>query len=162
MSNEQETIADIIAEMRRFGNRHWMHDEGQNVRMFADRLEAAWKREELRWAKANGELAKMLTFEKAQGGNAAAMREYSKRLVDAVKDADLCDFIYGSDFCKSCQFIPMCKAARDCESALSAPPRNCDKYRDYESLCRAWENAVMVEGITFGKWLFAPATERKG
>lgn len=58
--------------------------------------------------------------------NAAAMREYAKRLVDAVKDADLCDFIYGSDFCKSCMYNPMCKAARDCEAALSAPPRNCD------------------------------------
>ncbi len=40
-----ETIADVAAEMRRFGQRHWMHDEGQNIRLYADRIEAAAKRD---------------------------------------------------------------------------------------------------------------------
>lgn len=38
---EYETVADVVDEMRRFADRHWMHDEGQNVRLFADRIEKA-------------------------------------------------------------------------------------------------------------------------
>ena len=40
-----ETLAEIVAEMRRFGQRHWMHDEEQDIRLYADRIEAAAKRE---------------------------------------------------------------------------------------------------------------------
>lgn len=40
-----ETTLDIIEEMRRFAKRHWMHDEGQNMRMFAARLEPVVRRE---------------------------------------------------------------------------------------------------------------------
>jgi hypothetical protein len=96
--------------------------------------------------------------------------EIAKRLVDAVKDADLCDFIYGSDFCKSCQFIPMCKAARDCESALSEPVRNYDRFNTPEEAIRMFESDMRESGkvgfinpfTEVVKWLFAPAAERKG
>ena len=44
-----ETIDDIVAEMRQFAKRHWMHDEGQNMKMFASRIEAAWNREKNRY-----------------------------------------------------------------------------------------------------------------
>lgn len=99
-----ETKTDIISEMRgnEFDDPH-LDAEGIIgarilARGWADRLEAAWKREH---------------------SNAAAMRKYAKRLVDAVKEADLCDFNYGAEFCKSCKYNPMCKAARDCESAIA-------------------------------------------
>lgn len=36
-------IDDVIESMERFADRHWMHDEGQNVREFAQRLRAAKK-----------------------------------------------------------------------------------------------------------------------
>lgn len=72
MSNEQETIADILAEMRRFGDRHWMHDEGQSVRMFADRIEAAAERE--------------CSTQKSENcvGNAAAMRAAIKKAIGMI------------------------------------------------------------------------------
>ena len=34
----EKSIGEIADEMLRFGQRHWMHDEGQNVRMFGERI----------------------------------------------------------------------------------------------------------------------------
>lgn len=156
-----ETIADIIAEMRRFGNRHWMHDEGQNVRMFADRLEAAWKREKAEIEASTLAAGGMVEASRhKQVGNAAAMRE--SLVLVKIKLADW-GFTTRHDAPPSGSLSYDCARLMEVvNAALSEPPRNCDKYRDYESLCRAWENAVRVEGITFGKWLFAPAAEREG
>lgn len=59
MSEKQETVADIVAEMKRFAKRHWMHDEGQNIRVFAERIEAAHERElahKLEWERINADL----------------------------------------------------------------------------------------------------------
>ena len=86
--------------------------------------------------------------------NAAAMRE---ALLQVALSCSACP----RHNCKGCT-RPFASFMPTVRKALSTPPRNCDKYRDYESLCRAWVNAVRVEGITFGKWLFAPATEWKG
>jgi len=36
-----ESVEDVVAEMRRFAKRHWMHDEGQNIGIFAGRIEKA-------------------------------------------------------------------------------------------------------------------------
>lgn len=79
MDRSNETIADLTAEIRQNakitglnGHLYW--------NAMADRLDAAAKREELRWAKANGDLARMLDSEKAQGGNAAAMREALEKI----------------------------------------------------------------------------------
>ena len=32
-------VKEIADEMRKFGERRWMHDEGQNMRQFADRID---------------------------------------------------------------------------------------------------------------------------
>lgn len=37
-SSQAQALSDLAAEMIRFGNRHWMHDEGQNIRMFGERI----------------------------------------------------------------------------------------------------------------------------
>lgn len=36
--SQAQELSDLADEMIRFGNRHWMHDEGQNVRMFGERI----------------------------------------------------------------------------------------------------------------------------
>ena len=44
ISAEQvKELSDLADEMIRFGNRHWMHDEGQNVRMFGERIKKILK-----------------------------------------------------------------------------------------------------------------------
>lgn len=42
-SSQAQELYDLAAEMIRFGNRHWMHDEGQNVRMFGERIQKILK-----------------------------------------------------------------------------------------------------------------------
>ena len=37
-NDKAKAILEIANEMERFGRRHWMHDEGQNVRMFGERI----------------------------------------------------------------------------------------------------------------------------
>lgn len=39
MQKSIDKVKGIADEMRRFGERHWMHDEGQNMRQFADRID---------------------------------------------------------------------------------------------------------------------------
>ena len=41
MEKEFAKVKEIADEMRRFGERHWMHDAGHNVRMFADQIDKA-------------------------------------------------------------------------------------------------------------------------
>ena len=52
--------------------------------------------------------------------------------------------------------------ANICRAALSEPPRNCDIYGDYDSICKAWEKSVRTGGLTFGEWTFAQAMEKEG
>ena len=120
MSDEQnETIADIVAEMRKM--KRYAKSDSNDCRYvaywcyqtFADRIEAAWKRDELRWAKANGELAKMLAFENAQGGNAAAIREALEKIVELTAP------------CEGVTSIEL-QVQAEALTALSLPPRNCD------------------------------------
>ena len=125
----QETWREVVAEMRNFacelkGNlgpkSNWIErtDRADDLLLFADRIEAAVTREELKWAKANGELAMLLDPEKIPTGNAAKLREaldrvhhYLGRLIrdDLVEDApeasDMADEVW---------------------DALNEPPRNCD------------------------------------
>lgn len=187
MSNEQETVADIIAEKRNRANEierdvaakmangemvsdQYAREVIAGLRKEADRLEAAAKREEEHAVEHATRHAEAVARDNCrdcvhnpqghnyEGGNAKAMREYAKRLVDAVKDADLCDFIYGSNFCKSCMYNPMCKAARDCEAALSAPIKNCDRFGDWDEAAAEYERLVAegkAEDGTWGEWLFS-------
>ena len=55
-------------------------------------------------------------------------------------------------------------------TALSAPPRNCDQYNTSEESIRMFESYIRESGkvgfinpfTEVVKWLFAPATEQKG
>ena len=37
-----ESVMEVIDIMYKFADRHWMHDEGQNTREFADRLKRSY------------------------------------------------------------------------------------------------------------------------
>ena len=114
MAETKETVADVVAEMRRYGSRHWMHDEGQSAREFADRIEAAWKLESKAIATENAVLpAVCISRSAAPVGNAAAMYTLLK---DAKKY--LAKYCYGD--------LDALVLVRRIDAALFAPPRNCD------------------------------------
>ena len=121
MSNEkQETIADIVAEMR-LGVKDWKGERLGVFDCFADRIEAAAKRE------------REATREKSsQVGNAAKIR-------DALSDA--CYAMFNFLKTQSGGYEEMAKALDKAKATLAEPPRNCDvgtaeeQSRRYEELC---------------------------
>ena len=109
------------------------------------------------------------TTEKSSAvGNAAAMREaliFAEQVLSTAAHnvRGETGMIVDSDYAE---------AARRCKSALAAPARNCDRFGgDYNRLRAAWwdwtasPSGRKPDGTTkmsFTKWLFAPAAERKG
>ena len=159
-----ESLSDIERDLRdradcaeRHGDRE-THNDGVAtlLRSIADRIEAidsadAWR--------------SLYT-----PGNAAAMREaivwMSERMNAAVHDGSL-----------DCY-----EALRKIEAALSAPARNCDRFADELEAQLAFLNEVWLISVDretmlerdkyenwtdemrtrYGRWLLAPAAERKG
>ncbi len=186
-SEKRETLADIVAEMREEGHTgdssclEWI---GAKMHYYADRIEAAWKRE-MTEAEANALAVGGLVEAERQRvvvsktetttvGNAAAMRETLeainrintgglKRLLVELVEADIFD---GGLINKTISAVE--KARR----ALSAPARNCDKMPDIDNLtmhdlantpCKSTlEYASREELLALVRWLLAPAAERKG
>ena len=125
MSERQETVADIIAEMRDEGHTgessclEWV---GTKMRYYADRLDAAHKRELSKNASKN-------RADFGQLGDAAKLREALEAIISGYENADLCDMNYGEwchDPANVCVNVPLCKAIHEARAALAAPPRNCD------------------------------------
>lgn len=138
MTNTNETITDIIAEMRALSYSTSDGIIAINGRSISDRLEVAWKRE-----KATAEKSSTV-------GDTAKLREALLR----------CDAIAQLPEVRNEQSI---KDMRNIiKHALAAPPRNCDKYSHDEAL-RIWsaEPENPMNGC-FDVWLYAPATEQKG
>jgi hypothetical protein len=58
------------------------------------------------------------------------------------------------------------KAMDAYHSALSAPPRNCDRFQVAADALQEWQLLVKAKPNTwdfrYNYWLFAPAAERKG
>ena len=143
MSNKQETVADIVAEMRNEGHTgdasclEWV---GAKMIHYADRIESAAKREREAGAEAAqicGEIGEMIgreaTREKSsQVGNAAKMRE-------ALSDA--CYAMFNFLKTQNGGYEEMAKALDKAKATLVAQPRNCDvgtdeeQLRRYEELC---------------------------
>ena len=173
MRNEnQETVADIVAEVRARAKAWPDPSLVQYDERLADRIEAAAKREREDGAEAAqicGEIGEMVGREAAckdslQVGNAAAMRkacaniaEYAKTAACHTEDTHLLGYLN--------------QIESWAEDALSAPPRNCDKHFTSErvsadNLERAWRvfrrcnpNVYFdVPGMfRFIDWLFAEA-----
>ena len=162
MRNTQETIADIIAEMRQ-GTRlpgYWRSCDLNKILMYhADRLEAALKRERLlSKSSENDNSAPVVSIDENKPGNAAAMHEALER----------CDAIAQLPETRELQSI---KDMRNIiHAALSAPPRNCDLLGgDYKMLHTAWfdwtgspsgQNPDGTAKMGFGEWLLAPIDAR--
>ena len=128
MSNERhETVADIVAAMRdesHAGDGCFLEWVGEKMRSYADRIEAAAKREREAGAEAAqivGEIGEMVGREASchqpvtdcHGLNAAAMREALVR-VKRLFDGRL---MWQPDIRKTHEAV---------NAALAAPPRNCD------------------------------------
>ena len=134
MSNERHDTIDDIVEMLRANARGDRFDDFSFTSL-ADRIESARKRE--REARADaaqicGEIGEMVGREEARhkpvtdchGLNAAAMREALMEASIALSSAT--HHHMTEDDAKDCLAV--------IETALSAPPRNCDKYTLAESL----------------------------
>lgn len=162
---EHETIADIIAEKRQYADdleracneiaaeapslvenmEDYKHTTIADIRREADRLEAAHERE--------------------ASGNAAKLREAlenaAKQLIDATEDKDFGDDVMYLVGC-------MRTVSQECRAALSAPPRNCDRFDgDIDKLREACarERGLNPEEDfpdVFPDWLLAPSTEKEG
>ena len=109
MSDKHETIEDIVAEMRN-ATMNGEYDDA-TVDAWADRIEAAWKRER--------ERAGAMRREKR--GNAAKIREAYEFAEEFLRD-------YGTDWKLHNKLCDMLK------SALAEPLRNCDVYTVGEAL----------------------------
>ena len=174
-NERRETHAAVIAEMRIFKCRNLETGELEPcnavANYFADRLEAAHEREI------------------AASGNAAALREALRRLRDATRN--FYNQILNSGYSKildkyTCieQGFPAVLDVRDAiplaNTALAAPPRNCDRpeCKDYNSAWDEWDKDCKkhrgkdgycegcphhkATGRCFVYWLFALATEPEG
>lgn len=164
---EHETIADIVADMR-----------GIRVREFqdyADRIEAAHKREkaaiEANALEVGGiveaahrrELSKNVSKNKAdfgQLGDAAKLREALEELVANIE-------MRSSTF--GLNVMVDTKTYLDAKAALSAPPRNCERFQTVKQAKEAYSAEVRRIYIWDGceterlvDWLLATATEKEG
>ena len=113
MSNErQETVSDIMSEMRKYADSMEQHDlydlrecSTDYLRVLADRIEDAVNRENR-------------TVEKSSAvGNASKMREALEKVLRVLHCAIVADILKGDD---------VNGAYNEVIAALSAPPRNCD------------------------------------
>ena len=139
-----ETIADIVGDMlttaRVCGDGAVRYD----LFTYARRIEAAWKRER-------------------GHGNAAAMREALVAMVKAETDGSM----EREDLCGRCasRLFDECKHDGSCwvdkvMEALTAPPRNCDRYATKEEAEKAWVQDNYTD--SFEDWLFATAESEEG
>ena len=159
--NRQETIADIVAALRAVAYIQTA-ESPRDVLEFADRIEAAHKREREAGAEAAqicGEIGEMVgreasckeTVTDCHGlGDAAKMRkalentaEYAKAAACHTEDAHLLGYLN--------------QIERWAEAALSAPPRNCDRFANANEALEAFAKEKGETLIEFVRWLFAEA-----
>lgn len=179
-----ETIEDIIREMRDWWMRSDNEEADAELASFANRIEEAWEIKliaEKAKAAAEGYVQGQqsvtdcnqpkdvpTTEKSSQVGNAAAMREALdainridtrglNRLLYELVEADIFD---GGQINKTISSVDKAKAA------LSAPPRNCDKYMTpKDAMLAHLDEVYQGEKVEFGdyewcefiKWLFAEA-----
>lgn len=158
MADTQETIADIVRKMR--NEIAELRNVSPNVPSIAadwwearvDEIEAAHKRE----------LSKNASKKRAdfgQLGDAAKLRnacaniaEYARAAMCHATDTHVLGYLN--------QIEGWAKAA------LSAPPRNCDRFATADEAFHAWNNTVDTPGggtyVGLMDWLYAPATEQEG
>ena len=133
MSQQQETIEDIIAEMRIFKCRNLETGKlelcNAIANYFADRLDTAHKREMSKNASKNGadfgQLGDCAKLREASG-NTAALHEVLKpvkRYLDGYT-------------------VNILELRRTVDAALTAPARNCDRVKDYSDAIGKFEKRM--------------------
>ena len=159
---DNETTADIIAEMRR-GTRlpgYWSSCAVNEILQYhADRLEAAQKREAAFHAmtcEANDRLREHLQIaldaNRRERGDAAKLREALEEVLNDYQDD--------------------CAMSRMIRAALAAPPRNCDRFASAEEAIEyhkrtncaerrycAYHDGCPTDGSCVVNWLYAEAQE---
>lgn len=184
----QETLDAIVAEMRRRMKSYYYSRDGRNLmRQYADRIEAAAKRERkllkacARWILTHdiyGHMAKELLTEckKVLCDDGQFKEDEMQKPVPARNLAAICealaeikdraiDVIDDDDGTYR-------KIAELALAALNKPARNCDLYGgDYKMLHTAWfdwtgspygcDSDGTVK-MLFGEWLLAPAIKKGG
>ena len=152
---DNETIADIVAEKRRQADKIerncaemikrgkmisdcYVRELVADIRREADRLEAAWKREAVTDCNQFGNAAKLREALKAIGGLCAGLMPTWDGAVGRIKDM--------------------------AETALAAPPRNCDKVKTSWDVLKEWHEGLDTANdiVRMLDWLLAPATEKEG
>ena len=142
---DNETIADIIAEMRRnFADGNPYFAAG-----LPDRIEAAHKRELSKNVSKNG-------ADFGQLGDAAKLREAMITIRDKAHEQYIND--YGIDT------VWIQDVAN---AALAAPPRNCDRFETVKEAAEAFarERQNMPHpcpDFTFSRWLLTPVKKEGG
>lgn len=146
MSNEkQETIADIVAEMRsnEFDgpsfNAYSLVAARTLARGWADRIEAA----------VNQPVTNCNHL-----GNAAKMRDALIKADAAFRRISQSAWFIDANFSETKEVID---AGNAITSALSAPPRNCDRFYNANEALEAFEKETGETMIEFIRWLFAEA-----
>lgn len=179
MDNTNETRADIIAEMRDkaaevdgklvAGAAAWFRD-------FADRIEAAAERERVEREFAHKKVEEALSDEiairdekikQAAPGNAAALREalenirWLAQIGEYTLSARLTMPGFDETTINGKQDIRRAKKAESCmqrlDAALSAPPRNCDRYATAKEARDEWNAIAALESGDAFDWIFAKA-----
>lgn len=176
----QETVDDILAEMRR-GTKlpgYWRScDMNKILNFHADRIEAALKRERAEHTCECGEIA-VLAIKEAEKpqGNAAALREALESFMVGscvYPCVESCGYDPIDEICMRCAASP--EKDGDCpyekaRKALAAPQRNCDAM----PWRKAWDewrakhhpqnpqtfNESYEATVAFMEWFTAPASEK--
>lgn len=154
MGSGNDTTADILAEMRKIGKLDEKSTDkiprslmGLGLRTYADRIEAAAKRERESVESDALSVGGFVEAERHRPGNAAAMREALMEIRDIClrvgANISPTSKKYQS---RECQTIFAC--FRKTAAALAAPPRNCDVGTAEEQETRhcAWCHDHGVEG----------------
>jgi len=152
-----ETIADIIAEMKREAAQIFPALPIA-VLQLATRLEAAWKRER--------ELTKPAENVNSgaasdTAGNCAKLREALVETLGYIESFH--KYIIPGKRKKLTALFAVADTIRGkVRAALAAPPRNCDRFATLPDALAAWRDVDPREAGPFDLWLFAPATEQEG
>lgn len=148
-----ETISDIVDEMRnctaKSKDEAWY--DAKKWAELCNRIEMAWEREAKAIATENAVLPAVCITKPV--GNAAKMREALEWL-----------FGFGYITSDGGFHMPDAKMARNkIEEALSAPPRNCDRYTSRVEAFAEWllynlsKKISSLRWVDFVDWLFAEA-----
>jgi hypothetical protein len=147
-----ETIDGILREMRKDMPR--VIDAIVILRNYADRIEAAHKREQedaiaatvVAAAKSASEVYEP-HIQSEPVGNAAKMREALEKVVEIAK----------REWNAFRETSAMYEMHEICTAALSAPPRNCDRFFNANDALEAFKKEKGETIIEFIRWIFAEA-----